>query len=128
MSSPNPPGLEPPEHPSPDAVPSSARDEPVFQPPPEPPNTVTNTRLGLRVHPTVFLGAAGVIVPFAVLSLVFLKQMSRIFAVTQETMSANAGWFYVLCMNAFLVFALYLLFSRYGSIRIGGDDARPEFT
>lgn len=37
------------------------------------------------------------------------------------------GWFYLLAMFAFVVFSLGLAFSRYGNIKLGPDDAEPEF-
>ena len=40
---------------------------------------------------------------------------------------ARFGWFYLLTMFGFLVFALYLAFGRFGSIRLGGEDAEPQF-
>nr|WP_236905324.1 BCCT family transporter [Collimonas arenae] len=41
---------------------------------------------------------------------------------------ANFGWFYLLSMFGFLVFALYLAFGRFGTIRLGGEDAEPDFS
>jgi len=36
------------------------------------------------------------------------------------------GWFYLISGTLFLVFALFLIFSKYGNIRLGKDDAKPE--
>ena len=41
--------------------------------------------------------------------------------------SSNAGWFFTLTMNIILAFILYIMFSRYGDIRLGGEDAEPDF-
>lgn len=38
------------------------------------------------------------------------------------------GWFYLLSMFLFLVFALFCAFSRFGTIRLGGEEAEPEFS
>ncbi|GGE82112.1 BCCT family transporter [Priestia taiwanensis] len=38
------------------------------------------------------------------------------------------GWFYSLLMTSLVVLAFYLAFSKYGSIRLGKDDDRPEFS
>jgi glycine betaine transporter len=38
------------------------------------------------------------------------------------------GWFYLLSVSIFLVFCLYLLFSPYGHIRLGKDDAKPQYS
>lgn len=38
------------------------------------------------------------------------------------------GWFYLLAAATFLVFCLFLIFSKYGNIRLGGDDEKPEYS
>ena len=38
------------------------------------------------------------------------------------------GWAFVLSASGFVVFALWLAFSRYGRIRLGRDDEEPEFS
>lgn len=37
------------------------------------------------------------------------------------------GWWFMLLGMVLLVFSTYMVFSRYGHIRIGGQDAEPEF-
>ncbi|KIH98354.1 choline transporter [Streptomonospora alba] len=37
------------------------------------------------------------------------------------------GWFYIMAATFFLVFVLWLMFSRFGNIRLGPDSSRPEF-
>ncbi len=52
------------------------------------------------------------------------------------TIAANAvfsfltndfGWLYLICMLVFLVFDVYVAFGRFGKIRLGGNDSRPEY-
>ena len=38
------------------------------------------------------------------------------------------GWFYVLLTTAVLAFVLYLAISRYGSIKLGPDHSKPQFS
>ena len=38
------------------------------------------------------------------------------------------GWFYVLLTTAVLAFVLYLALSRYGSIKLGPDHSKPQFS
>lgn len=45
-----------------------------------------------------------------------------------NSISTNAGWFFTLTVNIILLFILYLMFSQYGNIRLGGDDAEPDFS
>jgi glycine betaine transporter len=37
------------------------------------------------------------------------------------------GWFYQLSATFFLLFAIFLIFSKYGKIKLGADDSKPEF-
>lgn len=38
------------------------------------------------------------------------------------------GWFYLLATFSFLVFSLFLAFSKFGKIRLGEDTDRPEYS
>ena len=38
----------------------------------------------------------------------------------------NLSWLYLIAMLFFVVFAVGVAFSRYGNIRLGPDDSRPE--
>jgi choline/glycine/proline betaine transport protein len=40
----------------------------------------------------------------------------------------NLGWFYILAVSSLLIFLLGLALSRYGSIRLGADDSRPDYS
>lgn len=40
----------------------------------------------------------------------------------------NFGWLYLMTTSGFVLFALGLAFSRFGSIRLGPDDEPPEFS
>ena len=85
-------------------------------------------RLGLNIHPTVFGLSLLIIISFVTFTLLNLQQMSQIFQTIQSTIAHHAGWFYILSVNIFLGFSIYLIFSRYGKIRIGGMNEKPEFT
>jgi len=45
----------------------------------------------------------------------------------QAFLTERFGWLYLLSMSAFLLIALFLIFSRFGSIRLGKDTDRPDF-
>ncbi|HLW15550.1 MAG TPA: BCCT family transporter [Flavobacteriaceae bacterium] len=42
--------------------------------------------------------------------------------------SDSFGWFFVLSVNVILIFSIYIAFSKYGKIRLGGSDARPAYS
>lgn len=40
----------------------------------------------------------------------------------------NFGWLYLISMFIFVLFSVFLACSRYGKIRLGPDDSRPEYS
>lgn len=40
----------------------------------------------------------------------------------------NFGWYYLLVVFGILIFSLVVAFGRFGRIRLGGDEAEPEFS
>lgn len=75
----------------------------------------------------VFWPASIIIVLFIAITLIVGKPMENIFINIQDRISEYGGWFFVLGMNVFLIFSLYIAFSKFGEIRLGGRTARPEF-
>ena len=51
-----------------------------------------------------------------------------IFTQTQSFLSEYFGWLIILLANGFLVFSIYLLFTKYRYIRLGGPNASPTYS
>nr|WP_040606963.1 BCCT family transporter [Salsuginibacillus kocurii] len=45
-----------------------------------------------------------------------------------DAIAGTFGWFYLLFVLFLIIFNFYLAFSRYGHIRLGGDDAKPKYS
>ena len=54
--------------------------------------------------------------------------MKNVFSVLQDFISNNFGWFLILAVNVYLLQVIYLAFSKYGTIRLGGKNAVPDFS
>ncbi|WLR50789.1 BCCT family transporter [Bacillus tianshenii] len=52
------------------------------------------------------------------------NQATKLFNFT----TINFGWLYLVSVLFFVLFLLYLAFSKYGKIRLGHDDERPEYS
>jgi len=76
----------------------------------------------------VFWPSAILILAFIVVTLAVGDPMDEIFATIQTNISEYGGWFLILSVNLFLFFILFLAFSKYGRIRLGGPKAKPEFS
>ena len=62
--------------------------------------------------------------------LVYFNQptSAALFAQTQLLLAEYLGWFIILVANGFLIFTIYLTFTRYSEIRLGGANAAPAYT
>jgi len=90
--------------------------------------SIKRNSMGWEIHPTVFWVSAGLIIFFAVMGLSFVELTKTTFENLQTFIADKAGWLFILLVDIFLVFVIYLIFSRYGNLRIGGPDAKPEFS
>lgn len=84
--------------------------------------------LGLVVNKTVFLSAIAVIIFSVGFTLVFEREADYYFGMAQTFVSTHGGWIYTLAVNFFIVFCLYMALGKFGTIRIGGSKAKPEFS
>jgi choline/glycine/proline betaine transport protein len=82
---------------------------------------------GLDVNGPVFFTSAIIIIVIITLTLMFKEGAEQVFAATQDYVANKAGWFFILSVNVFLIFVIYLAFSKFGHLRIGGQNAKPEF-
>ena len=81
-----------------------------------------------RIDPAVFWVAAILSAVFVAWGVFFAESLAAIFdSVLFGFLVPNFGWVFILSSFGFLAFSVYLAFSRYGRIRLGGDDEQPEF-
>ncbi len=83
---------------------------------------------GIKANGVVFLSSFLIIFALVAITLVVGKPMEQWFAKTQNYVSNNIGWFFILVMNLFLGFAMFLGFGKYGRVKLGGKEAKPEFS
>src|SRR5690606_26706630 len=81
----------------------------------------------LIVHNPVFYPSLIIIALSVVLAVIFNEQAQASCENAQNIVSQRAGWVYTRAVTIFIIFCLYVAFGKYGSIRIGGPLAKPEF-
>ncbi|NES19813.1 MAG: BCCT family transporter [Symploca sp. SIO3E6] len=83
---------------------------------------------GFDLHPQVSFISGGLIILFILLTLIFKEQAEAVFHTTQELIADTTGWFLILVANIYLGVVIIIALSKFGKIRIGGEDAQPEFS
>ncbi len=80
------------------------------------------------VHFTVFAISMTIIVAFVLFGVLFQEAAGDLFGFLHTNIIRYFGWYYITIATVFVVFAIWLMFSRYGNIRLGGRYEKPEFS
>ncbi|SIT69107.1 betaine/carnitine transporter, BCCT family [Ectothiorhodosinus mongolicus] len=83
--------------------------------------------LGLDLHNPVFVISAGLILLFVVGSLLMPEAANNALGSTRSWIGLTFDWLFLSSANLFVLAALLLIVLPIGSIRIGGEDAKPSF-
>ena len=86
------------------------------------------TPFGLDIHNPVFLVSGISILVFVLVTLMFQEAAGGFFNWLRPFLTSNFAWFFLSAGNIFLVFALFLMVSPLGRIRLGGQDATPDYS
>ena len=81
-----------------------------------------------RINPTVFYGSIIGILAFLAFAMLLTEQADVWIGSALGWTIDTFGWFYMLAIVAYLVFGVLIACSRFGRIRLGPDDSRPEFS
>ncbi|WP_417674483.1 BCCT family transporter [Pseudodonghicola sp.] len=83
---------------------------------------------GFDVHNPVFLISALAVIAFVVFTLALPEQASSLFSLLFSEVTKGFDWFFIGAADVFVLLCLVLIVSPYGKIRLGGQDATPDFS
>ncbi len=87
-----------------------------------------NEPLPPRRRPTLLYGAVAIVASVVIWGLVSPAGLGRAAAAALAFTTRSFGWFYLWVVLGVVVFCLFLAASRYGNMRLGGEDEEPEFS
>ncbi|UTD56451.1 MULTISPECIES: BCCT family transporter [unclassified Halomonas] len=79
-------------------------------------------------HPTMTIGSALLVIAFIIFTVIDPEYAGAIYSDANKFVSSNFGWYYIALITLILFFSIWLIFSRYGSIRLGSEGEKPEFS
>ena len=85
-------------------------------------------KYGFDFHPEVSLISGTFVLLLIGLTLYNPEYANVMLRGLKDKITGNFNWFFILSANFFLVFPIYLMCSRLGEIRLGGPEAKPEFS
>ncbi len=86
------------------------------------------TYLKEHTNPPVFVASAIVVVGFVLWGVVSPGSVNTVASAANSFITRQFEWLYIFGASGFVIFVLWLMFSRFGSIRLGPNDSTPEYS
>ncbi|WP_027233549.1 BCCT family transporter [Leisingera caerulea] len=80
------------------------------------------------LHNGMSIASKAMIAAFVVFTILNVDYAGKIFGGIRSWVEGALSWYYISSVIIILFACLFLMFSRFGSIRLGDDDSRPEFS
>ena len=77
---------------------------------------------------TVFMVSASIIFVLVIIGAIFPGAFGRISNLLYNVMTDSFSWFYLITVFVITVFLLFLAISKFGAIKLGPDNDKPEFS
>ncbi len=74
----------------------------------------------------IFIPSIVFILLVSVISILYPATADQLLNTVKNFIFVNLNWVYVWSVTCFVIFLIYLLFSKYGKIRLGDNNSRPE--
>jgi len=68
-----------------------------------------------------------VVIAFVAYALIAPQQAGDFFGWLRPALTSTFDWFFLLAANVFVLFSLFLIVSPWGSVRLGGSEATPDY-
>ncbi|MBJ6370749.1 BCCT family transporter [Sedimentitalea arenosa] len=82
----------------------------------------------LDIHNPVFGVSAVMVILFVALALIAPEWSRETFLAIRDYVKSQFDWFFLLSANLFVIFALLLVVTPWGSVRLGGSEAEPDYS
>ncbi|WP_432280092.1 BCCT family transporter [Salinivibrio costicola] len=83
---------------------------------------------GFDIHNRVFMVSGLAIMAFVFVTLAFQNQIGPVFGDLRGWLTSNLDWFFLSAGNIFVIACLVLIVSPLGRVRLGGTEAKPDYS
>ncbi|MCY4497767.1 MAG: BCCT family transporter, partial [Rhodospirillaceae bacterium] len=80
------------------------------------------------LHPGMGLASKGMVAAFVIFTALNVDFASSVYSAVRGWIESALNWYYISALIIMFFVCIYLMLSRFGSIRLGDDDSRPEFS
>lgn len=89
---------------------------------------VAKTGVFTGLHPGMSIAAKGMVSAFVIFTVLNVELAGSIYKTIRTWVENGLSFYYVTLLSLALFVCIWIMFSKYGSIRLGDDDSRPEFS
>ena len=83
--------------------------------------------MGLDIHNPVFAISALSVIALVTVTLLYPALATELFLGMKTWVTSTFDWFFLISANFFILFCITIATSRFGKIRLGGPDAKPQY-
>ena len=80
------------------------------------------------LHSGMGFAAKGMVLAFLVFTVLNVEFANSVYSLVRGWIETTLSWYYILIAMGMVFVCFFLMTSRFGSIRLGDDDSRPEFS
>ena len=84
--------------------------------------------IGFDIHNPVFVISGITSVVFVLLTMIFPDQAGAVFLAVRDFATTKLDWMFMIIVNFFVIFCIVLIFLPMSKVRLGGEDAVPEYS
>jgi len=84
--------------------------------------------IGFDIHNPVFVISGITSVVFVLLTMIFPDQAGAVFLAVRNFATTKLDWMFMIIVNFFVIFCIALIFLPMSKVRLGGEDAVPEYS
>ena len=89
---------------------------------------VAQTGFFTGLHSGMGIAAKVMVVAFVVFTALNVELANNLYSAIRGWIETTLNWYYITAVTVMLFVCGYLMFSRFGSIKLGDDDSKPEFS
>ncbi|WP_272536776.1 choline transporter [Providencia sp. PROV182] len=81
-----------------------------------------------KLNSVVFFTSAGLILAFSFFTILMTETANQWIVTALGWVSKTFGWYYLLAATLYIVFVIFVATSRFGNIKLGPEQSKPEFS
>ena len=90
--------------------------------------SIQNTKFRSTLKKGITVPSLIFIIGICLISAIYPKVTESLLTVVKGFIFVNLNWIYVWAVTIFVMFLVYIMTSKYGNIRLGRNDSRPDYS